>query len=740
MRNSLIAKTVFFQLLFVLLLNTVFSQEKVAILVANQNYKIGNKLKTPINDIIELKKTFENKGFKTILFEDITIEDFNGKLMDSIRKVLSGDHKKTKLLFHYAGHGIQIDNENYFVPIDMEKVEYKSDLKRKCFNVNNLLELLNEISEDNTDLCGLISIDACRINPFSLEGVTQGLAPAINNKIYNHFGVLYAVGVGQTASDGNDRLSPYVKGLLKGINSCEDLKLVSDRIVAEYYNENLDKEPYFEGSLNFSFCEQNDSKNILSNDWTEEYKSILNLLTVDFLNEKYSNLLVKAALINRIVLSNGVQINKQSDEYLQFELHEAIAHFELGQYKEALPQLLKLSKKTLFSNTFEIFQKVYFYLGRLYTIEKRWDDLHTLRNEYLKYLLENNNLFDAAITFDKIAGDFEHQNQQDSAKIYYKKAIDLFDEINHLSSEQKHYASLVNKNIGNCYAFGENIDHSKSLIYLQKALNLSFGNNTLEISNLTDLIGVELSLDTSSNIKQQIINNINYQRKLCEKAGGMFDRFLNLDLAVTYYKKYGIIDSLEISFKQLNDLIIKENPVILENDTLLLRNVDNSCSIYSRQISLILPQGVLPVLFFDKNKNQIFDDRDYRIVAEKCELDTVLVNEYGSNSTEQWVTYNDIKRAKNSGIFYLSHNNSHLKSPTSKYSYCIVFPQGDKTVWQFRIDCTELDVSKSNFFVGLKNTNIREENQILNIDQTIRFIPIASFSNNYVRFSRSTLE
>ena len=299
MKNSLILATLYIQLLFILIPYIGFSQQKVAILVANQNYKTGNKLKNPINDITELKKTFENNGYKTILFKDLTIEDFNGKLIDSIRRVLSLNNKKTKLLFHYAGHGIQIDNDNYFVPIDLEKVEYKSDIKRKCFNVNNLLEILNELTEFNSDLFGLISIDACRNNPFSIEGVTQGLAtPPINNKIYNNFTVLYAVGANQTATDGKDKLSPYVKGLLKGISNCEDLKLVGERITAEYYNEGLENEPFFVGSLNFSFCEENESKIILSNDWTEEYNSILNLITIDFLNEKYNILLVKADLIN----------------------------------------------------------------------------------------------------------------------------------------------------------------------------------------------------------------------------------------------------------------------------------------------------------------------------------------------------------------------------------------------------------------------------------------------------------
>lgn len=728
-------------ILLIIISNNTFSQEKIAILVANQNYYTGNKLKNPVNDINEIKSSLENVGYKTILFQDLTLQDFNGKLMDSIRNILSINQKKTKLFFHYAGHGIQIDNENYLIPIDLGKVEYKSDIKRKCFNFSSLLEVLSEITDVNPSLTGLISIDACRNNPFLVEGVTQGLAkPQLNNKIYSNFGILYSVGINQTAADGNGKLSPYIKGVLKSINNCEDLKLMSDRIIAEYYIEGLEKEPYFEGSLNFLFCEGSNSKKILNNDWTEEYNSILNLLFIDFLNQNYESLLVKAVLIDRIVASDRSKIDRQSYEYLQYELYVAIAQFKLGQFGESYQLLTKLTDNSLKANTIDIFIEAYFYLGRLYTIDQKWDELFNLRKRYLKYLLDNDNVFDAAITYDKIAGDFEHQNFQDLAIANYKKAVELFDQINILSSEEKHYASLVNGNIGRCYAYGQNLDFTKSLIYLQKSLTLSVGNNELMSSNLRDLIAVQLSLDTTAEIEKEIFNNLIDLNDLCIKSQDKFDDFYYLDLAITYNNKYANQDSLNSSFKKLNDLILSQNSVVLENDTLLVRNVENSCSIYSRQISLVLPKGVLPILFFDKNKNLIFDDRDYKIIADNSEIDTVIITEFGSNSTEQWVIYNSTKIAKNTGIFYLSHNNSHLKTSTTNYSYCLVYPKLDSVFWQFRIDCSELEISKSNMFIGLLHTNLSQNNQVLITDNTLRFIPIASFNDNCLKYSISTLE
>jgi tetratricopeptide (TPR) repeat protein len=731
-------------ILITLLLSVVnigFCQEKIAVLVANSNYLVGGKLKNPKNDINELKKAFDKNGYHTIVFNDLSLEDFNGKLMDSIRKAIKDNYKQPKLFFHYAGHGLQVDNENYFVPVDFPKIEYKSDVKRKCFSLNSLFEVLSEITEFKTEVKGLISIDACRINPFLVEGVTSGLSkPPSNTQVYNHFGILYAVGINQTASDGAENLSPYVKGILKSIGNCEDFQAIRNRIVAEYILEGIEKEPYFEGSLNFSFCLEKESKNILSTDWTEEYHSILSLITIDFQEGKYKNLLQKADLINRIIQSNRIQIDKSSIQYLQFEQFVAIAQFKLGDYNNAIPSLVKLAKSTLNKDKFEIFSDVYFYLARFYTLENRWDELSILRKNYLDYLLSNEKYFDAAITYDKIAGDFEHRSLQDSAKIFYKKATDLFEKIEIITPEDKHYASLIYGNYGKCYAYGHDVNYEFSINLIERALLYSEGNTELKLSNLSDLIGIQLILDSTTALKKKISKNLFDHYELCKSSNEVFNNVYHWDLAVTFFSKYNISDSLKKAFEELNSILISQNPVKIEEDNILLRNLNNTCSVNSRQITIEAPSGILPILYFDKNNNLKFDDRDYKIIPESAEIDTVIATEFGSNSTEQWVIYNNVTMAKNAGIFNLLHNNSHLNSLSSKFSFCIVYPKGDKTIWNFRIDCSELDICKSNYFVGLKNTMIHQDGQLLMSDNIFRFVPMSTLNNDNLKYSMSTLK
>jgi hypothetical protein len=716
------------------------AQNNLAILVANQNYIVGNKLKNPINDIKELQTSFEQNGYKTLVFYDLTLDKFNGPLLDSIRAIITASKKQTKLYFHYAGHALQVDNTNYFVPVDFKKIEFKSDIKRKCFCLNNLFEVLSELIEENSDLSGLISIDACRTNPFTFDGINNGLAePPYNFNIYNQFGVLYSVGINETASDGKNLISPFVNGLIKSINNCEDFNLVWDRIVAEYYQEGFEKKPYFEGSLNFSFCDQENTKASFTNDWTEEYISILGLITNDFFEGKYQNLLEKADLINRITQANKVKIAKDSNEHIKFELYVAIAHFHLNHFDKAIPSLISLTRNSLNSEKIEIFNDAYFYLARYYTLNQSWKELYTLRRNFLNFSLLNEDYFDAAITYDKIAGDYEHQYMQDSAKTYYLKATSMFDSIKIVTPDTKHYASLIYGNTGKCYAYGVNIDYLKSIYFLEQALKLSEGNIQLEASNLTDLIGVKLSLDTSVILKEQINSHILHHFKLCEFSQSLFDHFYHWDLALTYYEKYCMSDSLTITFDKLSNLIVQQNDLIILNDTLISRRVNNSCSISSRQITVEMPNGILPILFFDKNKNSKFDNYDFKISPNLAEIDTILVTEFGSNSAEQWVLYSNVKKAKNAGIYSLEHNNSHSNSQTTNLSYCIVFPTDNKTVWQFRVDCSELDVCNSPFYIGLKNARLKDKSQQISVDDIVRFIPIFPLTKEGLSYSFSTL-
>jgi uncharacterized caspase-like protein len=119
-------------------------------------------------------------------------------------------------LFFYAGHGIQVDGDNYLIPIDARieggdlRPERVAALKTASINIAQVLSKMEAEQRVN-----LIFLDACRDNPFGRSarvGQAKGLAP-----IQNAVGTLtaFATKPHHVALDGDGRNSPFTTALLQ---------------------------------------------------------------------------------------------------------------------------------------------------------------------------------------------------------------------------------------------------------------------------------------------------------------------------------------------------------------------------------------------------------------------------------------------------------------------------------------------------------------------------------------------
>jgi len=119
-------------------------------------------------------------------------------------------------LFFYAGHGIQVDGDNYLIPIDARidggdlRPERSAALKSASVNIAQVLSKMEAEQRVN-----LIFLDACRDNPFGRStgvGQAKGLAP-----IQNAVGTLtaFATKPHHVALDGAGRNSPFTTALLQ---------------------------------------------------------------------------------------------------------------------------------------------------------------------------------------------------------------------------------------------------------------------------------------------------------------------------------------------------------------------------------------------------------------------------------------------------------------------------------------------------------------------------------------------
>ena len=64
--------------------------------------------------------------------------------------------------FYYAGHGLQIDGENYLVPVDFDAKD-EADAKYAAYSASRVQERLERAGARVI----LVVLDACRNNPFA---------------------------------------------------------------------------------------------------------------------------------------------------------------------------------------------------------------------------------------------------------------------------------------------------------------------------------------------------------------------------------------------------------------------------------------------------------------------------------------------------------------------------------------------------------------------------------------------
>ena len=167
-------------------------------------------LDNPTNDAEDMAQALQRTGFEVILKTDADRSGMN----EAIRAF--GQKLKDKGgvgLLYYSGHGVQIDGENYMIPV-RATFAGESDVRSQAVNATTVSDLMAAARND----LNIIILDACRDNPFGAKtrSMTRGLA-----KIESNAGlfVSYATSPGAVALDGSDRNSPYTKHLVTAIST-----------------------------------------------------------------------------------------------------------------------------------------------------------------------------------------------------------------------------------------------------------------------------------------------------------------------------------------------------------------------------------------------------------------------------------------------------------------------------------------------------------------------------------------
>ena len=100
------------------------AERRVALVIGNNDYQNLPKLEKAVNDANSVAAELKKVGFEVSSFNNITQKKMNQAVNDFVQKIAGGGVG----VFFYAGHGVQIDSQNFLIPVDMDSPRSDSDV------------------------------------------------------------------------------------------------------------------------------------------------------------------------------------------------------------------------------------------------------------------------------------------------------------------------------------------------------------------------------------------------------------------------------------------------------------------------------------------------------------------------------------------------------------------------------------------------------------------------------------
>jgi uncharacterized caspase-like protein len=186
------------------------AESRVALVMGQSAYRAVPALPNAANDGKRMVELLGSAGFDVTAAPDLAQNDMRQTISDFTAKVAASGPDTVALVF-YAGHGLQIDGENYLVPVDIDP-KREADIPLQAVRLNDLLNTLGALPTRMR----IFMLDACRNNPFPALNQTAGHGLAIVNTKAGAPGsfISFSTSPGAEAEDGNGADSPYTTAVL----------------------------------------------------------------------------------------------------------------------------------------------------------------------------------------------------------------------------------------------------------------------------------------------------------------------------------------------------------------------------------------------------------------------------------------------------------------------------------------------------------------------------------------------
>lgn len=251
-------------LLTLVLVQPAHAQNRHALVIGIDAYTHVEPLQKAVNDARAMAAALEQVGFSV----DLQINSAETELLTAISDLASRAGRGDEVVVFFAGHGIEVDGQNYLLPADVPALAPGQELimRRRSVPLSDITDALTA----REVRVSLLILDACRNNPFPRQGTrslggSRGLARvAPPQGSY----VIYSAAAGQEALDrlSNDDRNPnsvFTRALLPRITQPGlDLRQLVQEVRSEVHSVAMsvghDQFPAFYDELNGVFFFKSD--------------------------------------------------------------------------------------------------------------------------------------------------------------------------------------------------------------------------------------------------------------------------------------------------------------------------------------------------------------------------------------------------------------------------------------------------------------------------------------------------
>ena len=183
--------------------------KRLAIVIGNSDYQSTRyaDLANASNDASKLSESLRRLNFEVASGINLTQQQFE----DMFRRYETSLGSYSSVLIFYAGHGIQLNGENYLLPVDTLDPESVEALTQKAIKLNDVIQRFANRSRPT-----FIFLDACRNSPLpnGLTGGGNGLAQV---EVGENTFIAFATQPGNVTVDGAGDNSPFTNALLQNV-------------------------------------------------------------------------------------------------------------------------------------------------------------------------------------------------------------------------------------------------------------------------------------------------------------------------------------------------------------------------------------------------------------------------------------------------------------------------------------------------------------------------------------------